>query len=223
MTETNDIINNKPTSIWLVDDHQLFRAGFKTLLNRLPSVHVTFEAADGADFLTHLNTEKPDLVFLDISMPNIDGIAATQKALSIDPDLKIVILSMFGEREYYTKLVDLGIRGFLLKSCDFKEVEMAIKAIIDDGEFYFSQELLQQMVYNPSSSKVGQPICDISEREKDVLTEICNGLSSQEISEKLFISKRTVEKHRASLIIKTGCANTAALVVFAVKNGFYSV
>lgn len=223
MTETNDIINNKPTSIWLVDDHQLFRAGFKTLLNRLPSVHVNFEASDGAEFLAHLNTEKPDLVFLDISMPNIDGIAATQKALSIDPDLKIVILSMFGEREYYTKLVDLGIRGFLLKSCDFKEVEMAIKAIIDDGEFYFSQELLQQMVYNPSSSKVGQLICDISEREKDVLTEICNGLSSQEISEKLFISKRTVEKHRASLIIKTGCANTAALVVFAVKNGFYSV
>jgi len=217
MTENNNTIN-----IWLVDDHQLFRAGFRTLLSRLPFVNVTYEASDGAEFLSRLTVEKPDLVFLDISMPNVDGVTATQSALSIDPELKIVILSMFGEREYYTKLVDLGIRGFLLKSCDFKEVEAAIKAI-GEGELYFSPELLEQMVYQPSSSKVDQATYEISEREKDVLTEICNGLSSQEISEKLFISKRTVEKHRASLIIKTGCANTAALVVFAVKNGLYTV
>lgn len=212
--------DKKNINIWLIDDHQLFRAGFRTLLNRLPFVNVTYEASDGAEFLAHLNIEKPDMVFLDISMPHVDGVTATQEALALDPDLKIVILSMFGEREYYTKLVDLGVRGFLLKSCDFKEIEMAIDAI-SGGELYFSQELLQQIAFNPTTSS--QPYDDISEREQEVLTEICNGLSNQEISEKLFISKRTVEKHRASLIVKTGCANTAALVVFAVKHGLYTI
>lgn len=208
--------------IWLIDDHHLFRAGFKTLLSRLPFVSVVFEGSDGSDFLSQLRVDKPDLVFLDIAMQNVDGIKATETALANDPDLCIVILSMFGEKEYYTKLVELGVRGFLLKSCDFKEVETAIK-VIKDGDFYFSQELMQQMALAKHSSTTLNPCDDLSEREKDVLTEICNGGSNQEIADKLFISKRTVEKHRASLMVKTGCGNTASLVVFAVKNGLYTI
>ncbi len=206
-------------NIWLIDDHQLFRAGFRTLLSRVEGVKVTYEASDGAEFLAQLNVSKPDIVFLDISMPKVDGITATQTALNIDPDIKIIILSMFGEREYYTRLVDLGIRGFLLKSCDFKEVEMAIEAV-RNGDFYFSQELLMQM---SQTSHEQSKIDDLSEREKDVLHEICAGLSNQEIADKLFISKRTVEKHRASVMVKTGCSNTASLVVFAVKNKLFEV
>ncbi len=206
-------------NIWLVDDHHLFRAGFKTLLCRLRDADVTFEANDGQEFIDHLVVAKPDLVFMDIAMPNMDGLKATELALKTYPNLKIIILSMFGEKEYYTKLVDMGISGFLLKSCDFKEVEMAIDAV-KNGEYYFSQDLLQQMVFHSSSS---QPDYDLSQREKDILTEICNGESNQEIADKLFISKRTVEKHRANVMIKTGCANTASLVVFAVKNGLYKI
>lgn len=211
---TNDVMN-----IWLVDDHQLFRAGFRTLLSRLPHVNVSYEASDGAEFLARLNIEKPDLVFLDISMPKVDGITATQQAMQLDPDIRIVILSMFGEKEYYTKLVDMGVKGFLLKSCDFQEVELAIDAI-RGGDLYFSQELLNQMV-NSSSSK--SPQDELSDREMDVLVEICGGSSNQDIADKLFISKRTVEKHRASLMMKTGCSNTASLVIYAVKNGLYTV
>lgn len=205
-------------NIWLVDDHQLFRAGFKTLLCRLRDAHVTFEASDGQEFIDHLVVAKPDVVFMDIAMPNLDGVKSTEMALAAYPDIKIIILSMFGEREYYTKLVDLGIRGFLLKSCDFKEVEMALEAV-KNGDYYFSQELLQQMVFMPQTQQDN----DLSQREKDVLTEICNGMSNQDIAEKLFISKRTVEKHRANIMLKTGCGNTASLVVFAVKNGLYRI
>lgn len=211
---TNDVMN-----IWLVDDHQLFRAGFRTLLSRLSNVNVSFEASDGAAFLDHLNVEKPDLVFLDISMPKVDGLSATQQALQSDPDLKIVILSMFGEKEYYTKLVEMGIKGFLLKSCDFQEVELAIDTI-RGGDLYFSRELLDQM----AKSSANKPAKDLlSDREMDVLVEICGGSSNQDIADKLFISKRTVEKHRASLMMKTGCSNTASLVIYAVKNGLYTV
>lgn len=206
-------------NIWLVDDHQLFRAGFKTLLCRLRSANVTFEASDGQEFIDHLVCARPDIVFMDIAMPNMDGVKATELALAANPDLKIIILSMYGEKEYYSRLVDIGVRGFLLKSCDFKEVEMALDAV-SNGEYYFSQELLQQMVFKSTGS---QPEEELSTREMAVLTEICNGSSNQEIAEKLFISKRTVEKHRANIIMKTGCGNTASLVVFAVKNGLYRI
>ncbi len=206
-------------NIWLVDDHHLFRAGFKTLLCRLRDANVTFEASNGQEFIDHLVTARPDIVFMDIAMPIMDGVQATEEALARFPDLKIIILSMYGEKEYYTRLVDLGICGFLLKSCDFKEVEMAIEAV-RNGEYYFSQELLQQMVFQSSAS---QPDYDLSQRERDILVEICNGESNQEIADRLFISKRTVEKHRANIMMKTGCGNTASLVVFAVKNGFYRI
>src|SRR5574344_780512 len=156
--------------IWLVDDHQLFRAGFKTLLSRITNIEVTFDASDGNEFLEKLATQQPEIVFLDISMPHIDGIEATSKALAMFPDIKIIILSMFGEQEYYTKLVDMGIKGFLLKSSDFKEVEMAINAIIA-GDYYFSQELLQQMMFHKSSAKQTIANDELSEREKDILHE----------------------------------------------------
>lgn len=206
-------------NIWLVDDHQLFRAGFKTLLCRLRDANVTFEASDGQEFIDHLVLAKPDLVFMDIAMPHMDGVQATEEALKVCPDIKIIILSMFGDREYYTRLIDKGISGFLLKSCDFKEIEMAIESV-RNGDCYFSQELLQQMVFKPSSQQVDT---DLSQREKEILVEICRGESYQEIADKLFISKRTVEKHRANIMIKTGCENTASLVVFAVKNGLFKI
>lgn len=210
---------------WIIDDHLLFRAGFKTLLLRLEGVQVGFEGADGSDFLVELgrpDVVMPDVVFMDISMPHIDGVQATKTALAKHPDLPIIVLSMYGEREYYTQLVDYGVRGFLLKSCDFKEVEMALKAIAA-GDFYFSQELLQQMVFSRENNQTKDPDEELTEREKDVLTEVCSGLSNQEIADKLFISKRTVEKHRASIMVKTGCSNTASLVVYAVKNGLYKI
>ncbi len=208
--------------IWLVDDHQLFRAGFRTLLSRLKGVEVEFEANDGVEFMERLKQGQPDLVFMDIAMPRMNGIETTQKALELVPDLKIVVISMFGEREYYDKLVDLGVKGFLLKSCDFQEVEMAISAV-ESGDYYFSQELMQQMS-KPKDSKSSLLIEDeLSAREKEILVEICKGASNQEIGDKLFISKRTVEKHRANLLLKTGSSNTASLVVFAVKNGLFTV
>ncbi|MCF0190053.1 MAG: response regulator transcription factor [Marinilabiliaceae bacterium] len=217
-------------NIWLVDDHQLFRTGFRTLLQKIDQISVTFEASDGNVFLSALRNcqIQPDIVFMDLLMPNMDGLEATEEAIRLYPDLNIIILSMFGEREYYERLINIGIKGFLLKSCDFAEVERAID-VVSGGDMYFSEELLQQIgeTSNATNKSVGKDIQSIieefSDRELAVLNGICSGQSNQEMADTIFLSKRTIEKHRASLMVKTGCSNTATLVIWAIKNGLYEI
>lgn len=206
--------------IILADDHTLFRTGLKNLLSLDPAFNVIGEAADGVELLAMLETETPDVILLDISMPRMNGIEAAGKIMERWPEMKIVTLSMFGEEDYYFKMVSLGVKAFLLKNSDIDEVKEAIRTVVDGGT-YFSQELLFNLVSNLKSSTENRPEEDdaeLSERELEILLEICKGLSNQEIGDKLFISKRTVDKHRANILAKTNCKNTANLVVYAIKN-----
>lgn len=208
----------------LVDDHTLFRDGLKRLLDNRPDCRVVAEASNGAEFLNLIKAvpDAADVVFMDIDMPVIGGIEASQKALEINPDLKIITLSMHGDQEYYFKMVSVGVKGFLLKSSDFDEVTAAIDAVSNGGS-YFSQELLCTLVRELKPSSVSRSEEMLSERETEVLLLICQGLSNQEIAERLFISKRTVDKHRANILDKTGCRNTANLVVYAIKNSLIEI
>lgn len=208
-------------SVILVDDHVLFRGGLKGLLEASGECEVVGEASDGAEFLTLLRPGSPDVVLLDIDMPGMNGIEAAEKALKIAPGLKIITLSMHGEEEYYFKMVSLGVKGFLLKNSGIDEVLSAVSAVAKGGT-YFSQELLQELVGNLKTVAMQEENEDggdlLSRRELEILLLICKGYSNQEIAEQLFISKRTVDKHRANILEKTGCRNTANLVVYAIKN-----
>ena len=152
-------------------------------------------------------------------MPGIDGGETTRRALVERPDLRIITLSMYGDDQYYTRMVECGASGFLLKDSDIDEVYAAVDSVVA-GDSYFSPQLLGSLTRNMSR----QPLLNVSdedalsEREIEILVEVCRGLSNQEIADKLFISKRTVDKHRANILEKTGCKNTANLVVFAIKN-----
>jgi DNA-binding NarL/FixJ family response regulator len=159
---------------------------------------------------------------MDIEMPEIDGITASKIALEKYPNLKIIALSMYAEEEYYSKMIDVGVRGFLLKNSQFEDVQ---KAILDvsEGNNFFSQEILDRIIANMYKKKTEKPILDLTEREIEVLYNICKGLSNQEIADLLFISKRTVDKHRENLLLKTEAKNTAGLVVYAIKNGIFEV
>ena len=202
----------------IVDDHTLFRNGLRILLNTLEDYQVVAEAANGKQFLDLLEKEVPDLVLLDINMPVMDGIEAATIAQKLYPDLKIITLSMYGEEDYYYKMVNAGVKGFVLKNSDIKEVKTALDVVYDGGSF-FSSELLQNLVNSlKSSSKSKETHAELSEREMEILILICQGLSNQEIGDKLFISKRTVDKHRANILEKSESKNTAQLVVYAIKN-----
>ncbi|HEY3388279.1 MAG TPA: response regulator transcription factor [Prolixibacteraceae bacterium] len=204
--------------ILLVDDHTLFRNGLKMLLGTLTGYEVTGEASNGREFLELIAKNEYDIVFLDIEMPEINGIEAAKRAIELKPELKIITLSMYGDEEYYDQMVDAGAKGFLLKNTNLQEVKTAIDSVINGGN-YFSQELMQNLLRNYKSVKEAkEPESDLSEREIEILLLICSGLSNQEIGDQLFISKRTVEKHRANILDKTNCKNTAGLVMYAIKN-----
>jgi len=205
--------------IIIVDDHTLFRNGLHILLNNIKNYKVVEEAANGKEFIDILDKgTEVDLVLLDINMPVMDGIEAAKIALSKRPELKIITLSMYGEEDYYYKMVDAGVKGFLLKNSDMNEVKTALETVYDGGN-YFSSELLQNLVTNLRTNKEKRkPENELSEREVEVLILICQGFSNQEIGDQLFISKRTVDKHRANIMEKSQCKNTAQLVMYAIKN-----
>ena len=215
---------NAPKSyrILLADDHALFLSGLSGLLARRPECEVVGTAANGAECLELIRTVPHDVVLMDIDMPVMDGIEATERALAEHPDEKIITLSIHAEETFYFRMVEAGAKGFILKSADLDEVVAAIHVVCEGGSF-FSQELLQHLVGSLKTSRHDQPEELLSDREKEILLLICKGLSNQEIGDRLFISKRTVDKHRANILEKTGCKNTANLVVWAIKNSVVAI
>ncbi len=213
----------KDLSIIIVDDHKLFRDGLKLMLgNFYPDAQI-LQAENGREFLQQLNISVPDITLMDINMPEVDGIEATQKAVGLYPDIRIIALSMHGDEAYYHKMIDAGVKGFLMKNSEIQEVCEAIDAALEGGH-YFSKELLFNIVKNiRRASATPDEEISLSERETDILRLICQGHSNKEIGDKLFISKRTVDKHRANILVKTNSRNTAHLVLNAVRNRWVEV
>lgn len=203
--------------IILVDDHSLFRNGLRGLLDRCAGCRVVGEAGSGEEFLALLDDVEADIVFMDFSMPGLDGAQTTERALARRPDLRIITLSMFGEESYYSRMVEAGAKGFLLKDSDIGDVLDAMDAVMAGGS-YFSPQLLSSLT-GRMRTREDVPDEQLSSREREILVAVCQGLSNQEIADTLFISKRTVDKHRANILEKTGCKNTASLVVYAIRHG----
>ena len=215
----------KTCKIILVDDHSLFRNGLRGLLERNEGFRVVGEASSGEEFLSLLEQESfaADIVFMDFSMPGLDGAQTTERALARRPDLRIITLSMFGEESYYSRMVEAGARGLLLKDSDIGDVLEAIAAVMGGGS-YFSPRLLSSLTGRMHAREHDELADDqLSSREREILVAVCRGLSNQEIADELFISKRTVDKHRANILEKTGCKNTASLVVYAIRNGIVEI
>jgi DNA-binding NarL/FixJ family response regulator len=204
-------------TVIIVDDHQLFREGLKLLLNINPSIGSIYQASNGAEFLELLETSVPDIVLMDIDMPKMDGIEATKKALEKFPELKIIALSMYGDDDYYIRMIEAGAKGFIVKNSDIEIVEKAISKVME-GENYFASDVMAALVKHLNQQKNEESKCELSEREAEILYFICKGLSNQEIAESLFLSKRTVDKHRENILSKTNTKNTAGLVLYAIKH-----
>lgn len=205
--------------IALVDDHALFRNGLRGLIDGKHNCRVVAEASDGEEFLANNVAMSADIVFMDIAMPTLSGDKATVAALERNPNLKVICLSMFGEEKYYSMMIEAGAKGFLLKDSSVEEVFAAIESVMANEE-YICTAVLQAL---SGAMRASDEADILSERETDVLLGICQGLSTQEIADKLFLSKRTVDSHRANILEKTGSNNTASLVVYAIKHNLVEI
>jgi DNA-binding NarL/FixJ family response regulator len=209
----------------IADDERLFRSGLKELLDDGNAIRFCLEAGNGLELLTRLEQANrlPDVLLLDISMPVMNGLQTFDIIREKYPAIKILILSIHYTDSYIVTLIEKGANGYLSKNTDPDEVKKAIITVAKT-DFYFNDDTIRAMHKNISgkhrSSIMGE---DITDREKEVLELICHELTTGEIAERLFISKRTAEGHRNSLLLKTGAKNTAGLVIYAIRHQVYSL
>ena len=206
----------------IVDDHQLMIDGIKSALNSIQDFEVIAEALDGFQVLEQLdNGLRPDVILMDINMPKLDGLECTKQVSKKYPECKVIALSQYDEKRFVKRMLRNGALGYLLKDAGKDKLEKAIRAVMR-GEKYFSEELSLRLVEQElKGENISALFPKLTAREKEVLELICQGLSSQEISEKLYISFPTVESHRANLMQKAGVNKTAGLVRWAVENDLF--
>ncbi|RYC67320.1 MULTISPECIES: response regulator transcription factor [Spirosoma] len=209
----------------LCDDHTLFRVGMATILGQVHDFELILEAGNGQELIERVPRKMPDVVLLDLQMPVMDGTATADYLREHWPLVKIVVLTMHDEDRMVLHLLEKGVSGYLLKDAEADEVEKAIRKVMDEGVYlneFVSKAMLRKMTNKTNVAKPVNAFYNskilLSEREKEVLTLICEGLSTNEISEKIFLSPRTVEGHRLRILEKTGTKNTAGMVAYAFKN-----
>jgi DNA-binding NarL/FixJ family response regulator len=216
---------SSPFKILLADDHVMFRRGVKSLIQKMEDVEVVGEAGDGLELLRLLKNIHPHLVIMDISMPNLRGLEATREIKTLDPGIKVLILSMHKDREYLYHALTAGAEGYLLKEDADGELISAIKTLRRGGTF-ISPLLSNQMADifvdkfqagDKPRTASGEPL---TIRERQIVKLIAEGKSSKEIGELLFISSRTAQHHRANIMKKLNLKKTADLVKYAIQKGY---
>ena len=207
-------------SLVIVDDHKIFRDGLKLLLSRFPNLELLGEASNGAEFLDLISKKTPDIIFMDINMPKINGLEATKLALQQNSDLKIIILTTFLEEEYVEQMIMAGVEGYMLKNSELDEFDKAIHRVYYGGN-YFSEEIVGMLLSNIKQFRNQRDRSekhDFTARETEILKLICKGLSNEQIADSTFVSVKTVEKYKSILFQKTNTQNTVNLVIYAFKN-----
>jgi two-component system response regulator NreC len=211
--------------ILLADDHQIMREGLKALLEKHSSMEVIAEAENGIETLEIARREKPDVIIMDIAMPDINGIEATRQLKSEMKDIKIVALSMHSDRRFVTEILKAGASAYVLKQSAFKDLEKAIKTVMVNRTF-LSADILETVV-NDYVSQLTKSEYEaykrLSDRERQVLQLIAEGNSTKEIAYKLHVSVKTIESHRQNIMTKLGIHNLAGLTKFAVREGLTSL
>ena len=196
----------------LVDDHSLVRDGIRALLSVIPTVTVVGEAENGATAIEMVEQSKPDLLLVDINLPDINGLELTRRLRDRYPSLRVLVLSMHDSKEYVSESLRSGASGYVLKNAPSREIVAAIEAIANGGTFY-SAEIAQKLLLDDGTTN------ELTPRESQVLYKMAQGLNNKEMARELDISVRTVETHRLSIRRKLNIDKPAALVKYAIDHG----
>lgn len=211
--------------LMIADDHRLFREGIKALLAVTEDIEIVGEAEDGESALNQCRELHPDVILMDINMPGLNGIRATEQILEVQPQTRIVMLTMLEDDASVFNAMRVGARGYLLKGADPQEVLSVIRAVADGQALFGPAIAARLMTYfkelsaKPSASQAGTPFPELTDRELEVLRLIAQGLNNQEIAQKLFLSPKTVRNHITNIFSKLQVADRAQAIVRAREAG----
>ena len=202
--------------VLVVDDHQLVRIGTSRLLSDIEGIEVVGEAGSGEEAIEMVQSLKPQVVLMDVQMPGIGGLEATRRCLRVDPELKIVAVTVYEEEPYPSKLMKVGAVGYLTKRANVEEMVRAIKKVVS-GQRYISSEIAQQLALKPYSSEESNPFEILSSREMQITLMVIEGHRVPDISERLSLSPKTVNSYRYRIFDKLGINNDVGLTKLAIK------
>jgi DNA-binding NarL/FixJ family response regulator len=215
--------------IAIVDDQQLFRNGLASLLSESTQLELLYEAESANQILDFFNqgSQLPDILLMDMKLPDMNGMELNKKLQKEYAQVKVLVLSMYDQERFIYRMIEEGACGYLIKNCSKEELINAIITTYKSG-FYFNLSTMQAMrnaskFKNQSLHNVNNIPVTLTRREEEVLQLICKELTNAEIAERLYISLRTVDGHRNNLLAKTGCKNTAGLVIFAIRFAIYEI
>lgn len=215
-----------PIKILVADDHQVVREGFYTMLKKYKSAEVVGEAVNGNETIELVEKLKPDIIFMDIRMPKMDGIEATRKITERHPEIGVIAFTMYEEESNIVDMLEAGAQGYLTKNASKEEIFEAIEAIVNRKTYYCREttsrlaQLIAKSKFDPNK-KLSQQV--FNKREKEIIHLICEQFSNKEIANELNLSIRTVEGYRERIQEKMSVKNTAGIVVYAIKKGLYKI
>jgi two-component system, NarL family, response regulator NreC len=206
----------------IADDHEIFLDGLCLMLGKCADIRVVGNAANGRELLELVTDLKPDVVLTDIKMPLMDGVEVTRRICEIHPDIGVIALSMFDEDHLVVDMLEAGAKGYLLKNAGKQEILDAIHAVFNNNTYYCRQTtnklagMIAKSRFNPYKKKETIAFAD---KEREIIRYICMQLTAQEIADRVFLSRRTVEGYRVKILEKMNVKNAAGVVVYALKNG----
>jgi DNA-binding NarL/FixJ family response regulator len=213
-----------PIRIIIADDHQLFREGLANLLSNSKDIEILAQAENGKEVINKAKELKPDVVIMDIGMPVMDGVEATQELLNELPNMKIVALSMHSDKQYIKGMFEAGAAGYLFKNCAYDELIKAIHTVYS-GKKYLGEKITEIMIQDYLGKEENLPATDseLTERESEILKLIAEGVSISDISDQLFVSVKTIGTHKQHILEKLNLKTTTDLVKYAIKKGIITL
>jgi DNA-binding NarL/FixJ family response regulator len=222
LISSKEITKANYMKILIADDHAMFVDGIKSIIETETDMNVVGRCYNGKSVIEFIKNESVDIILLDVNLPDINGVEVCKEALKINPSLKVLAITMFNEESFIQEILNNGAKGYILKNTGRDELLKAIRTV-SKGESYFSKEVTESIMKSlmnqrKASNKSVTEIPKISRREKEVLKLIIEEFTTQEIADSLYISLKTVESHRASLLSKLNARNTAGLVRIAIEH-----
>jgi len=205
-------------NVVLVDDHEIVRTGLKFIIDKMSGINIIAEANDGEEAVSIVSQHKPDVVIMDVNMPKISGVEATNRITSRFPETRVIILTVHAENPFPKKLLDAGAYGYLTKGCPAEELELAIKTVTKNKK-YISNDIAQQIALSTLPGGDSSPFDELTSREMEVMLLLAQGKRPKEIGDAVFLSHKTIATYKYRILEKLELENTVELAHLAIKHG----